>query len=287
MLPCRGQRSPTCSASGSTDPTSPVRVSHSPDRQRDMTPQKHTITEVTASTHTTATLWDELTQQLETLFELSTSNPVRTPRALTEQISKVDAASASLRAVFNGLNRRDHVAASLYDQVDALLTSSLRMAAQPHATPDISASIRDLAARVSYATRYPAMVQHAMLCDSIDDQNWPHHDGVRTDPAVIAAHLSLAAAVAQHCGEDAQIWAGYTLTEQHRASVRAVAETFPVLEQIPEWFGRDLPSRRWTLTATGALDDLDDDTAEIALGLLNGWNSSVRELLEAAQHLAR
>lgn len=234
---------------------------------------------------TVCTLWDDLARELEALYGLSSSIPTNQGPALTEQMSRVEGASASLRAALTGLDRRSRVTASLYDQVEALLTLSLRPGSGPNVTPLTSASVKDLASRVSYASRYPAMVQHTMLCDSIDDHDWPHSTPVHTDQALVAAQLSLAAAVAQHRGKSAQAWVGHTLTEQDAASIRAVAAAHPILEQDPEWFGRTLPERRRAFAISGVLDELDATSTEIALGLLDGWESSVGELLDAAQRL--
>ena len=146
-------------------------------------------------------------------------------------------------------------------------------------------SVKDLAARISYASQYPAMVQYTMLCDYVEGRNWPHRVGVRVDEETIAAHLSLAAGVAEYRGEAPRDWVGYTLSEEDHSVVREVAVRYPILEQIPEWFGHNTATRRWALVASGALDDLDYATYEIALGLLDGWDSCIHELLDAARRL--
>ena len=240
---------------------------------------------MTVSTPACTTQWGVLAQELEALYELTVSQPNEHRQAIASQLTKVEETSASLRALFTGLDRRNVVAASLYDQVDALLTYSLSVGAQPHGLPFMSASVRDLAARVMYADRYPSMVQHTMLCESIDSTDWPHHEGVHTDPRIVATQLSLAAAVAQHRGEAAHLWVGYTLTEEHRREIGVVAGVYPVLEQCPDWFGTNLPTRRWALTAVGVFDDLDETVTETALGLLDGWESNVCELLDVARRL--
>jgi hypothetical protein len=252
-----------------------------------MGPEAHTITPVTTAPLTIGTLWDDLARETETLFELSVATGVPHHRELAGQISRLEAASTALRMALHGLNRRHHVDAPLYDQLDALITSSLHAGTRPHGIPLLSAAMKDLAARVSYAARYPAMVQYTMLCDSTAGQNWPHHTSVRTAPEIIAAQLSLAALLAQQNGEAVHDWLGYTLTERHRSAVSVIAATYPVLDQPPRWFGHDIAAQRWALEATGVLGALDVRTLETALGLLDGWGSSVRELLETAQLLTR
>jgi hypothetical protein len=130
------------------------------------------------------------------------------------------------------------------------------------------------------------MVQHAMLCDYLEGRNWPHRTGGQIDQETVAAHLSLSAVVAEYKGESPRSWVGYVLSEEDRAVVRVVSAKYPILEQPLEWFGRDAAAQRWALCATGALDELDDTGVEIALGLLDGWDSSVERLLEAAKLLS-
>jgi hypothetical protein len=234
---------------------------------------------------TITTLWDNLAREVEVLFELSIVKGTSHHQVITEQIAKVEEVSASLRKVFSGVDRRSDAAASLYDQVANLLDAALRTGIGRHRINFMPISVKDLAARISYASQYPAMVQYTMLCDYVEGRSWPHRVGVRVDEETIAAHLSLAAAVAEYRGKAPRDWVWYTLSEQDRSAVKEVAVMHPILEQIPEWFGHNATTRRWALVASGALDDLDCVTYEIALGLLDGWDSSLYELLEAARRL--
>jgi hypothetical protein len=234
---------------------------------------------------TVTALWDTLAREVEVLFELSIVKGTSHHQVITEQIAKVEEVSASLCKVFSGVDRRTDAAASLYDQVANLLDAALRVGIGRRRINFMPFSVKDLAARISYAARHPAMVQYTMLCDYVEGRSWPHRGGWQVSADEVAAHLSLAAAVAEEHGEAPRSWIGHVLSEEDRLTVRDVAAKVAVLEKSLGWFGHDVAGQRWAVVASGALDGLDRASTEIALGLLDGWDSSLYELLEAARRL--
>lgn len=224
-------------------------------------------------------LWAKLSETLDLSAQISDINSRNSMTSIYELIKDMRKLLTELRKYYTALSNITDSAYILFGEVERILLETFKNDPYSLYAQEV---YRDLGPRVSYAHNYPAMVLYTMFCEKKTNLY-----SIMVSPDYVANLLSLGASVANAKGLSREQWHGYILNESDSEEVRKVFYNLPLNNQKLEWLGHSTESKIEALKASGLLDNLEPDTTELVLGLVEGWETGTKDLIATAKILSK